>query len=80
MNYLAQSRSEEDKTSYLQPFEESLATAEGEKPLEENVDRRRKIAMDFGVIRCEAERNARTRPWCECAEEMKDRVSVFSRR
>lgn len=43
MNYLAQGRSEEDKARYLQPFEESLVVTGGQKPFEEDEERRRKV-------------------------------------
>ena len=42
MNYLAQGRSDEEKTGYVQSFEEILTTSEGQKPLEEDEERRRR--------------------------------------
>ncbi|KAI0340745.1 PCI-domain-containing protein [Trametopsis cervina] len=45
VNYLAQGRSEEEKTSFVQPFEEVLATAEGQTPFEEDEGRRRTVLV-----------------------------------
>ena len=43
VNYLAQGRSDEEKASFTQPFDDALTTAEGQKPFEEDEDRRRKV-------------------------------------
>lgn len=43
VNYLAQGRSDEEKAAFVQPFEEALTTAEGQKPFEEDEERRRKV-------------------------------------
>jgi translation initiation factor 3 subunit M len=43
VNYLAQSRSEDERAGLLQQFEETLATAEGQKPFEEDEERRRSV-------------------------------------
>ncbi len=43
VNYLAQGRSDEEKASFSQPFEDALATAEGQKPFEEDEGRRRAV-------------------------------------
>lgn len=43
VNYLAQGRSDEEKASFTQPFEDALATAEGQKPFEEDEERRREV-------------------------------------
>lgn len=41
VGYLAQGRSDEEKATYIQPFQEILAIKEGEKPLDEDEGRRR---------------------------------------
>ncbi|KAI0787178.1 hypothetical protein BC629DRAFT_1515435 [Irpex lacteus] len=43
VNYLAQGRSDEEKASFTQPLEDALATAEGQKPFEEDEERRRAV-------------------------------------
>ena len=43
VNYLAQGRSDEEKTAFVQPFEDILATPEGQKPFEEDEERRRVV-------------------------------------
>ncbi|PIL37471.1 hypothetical protein GSI_01165 [Ganoderma sinense ZZ0214-1] len=43
VNYLARALPEDGRPAYIQPFQESLATPEGQKILEEDEDRRRKV-------------------------------------
>ena len=40
---MAEGKSEEDKAVYVRPFSEILTTAEGKKPLAEDVERRRRV-------------------------------------
>ncbi|EJF62277.1 PCI-domain-containing protein [Dichomitus squalens LYAD-421 SS1] len=47
VNYLARALPEEGRPAYIQPFQESLATPEGQKPLDEDEERRRQI---FGTV------------------------------
>lgn len=43
VNCLAQGRSDEEKATFVQPFEEALTTAGGQKPFEQDEERRRKV-------------------------------------
>ncbi|KAI0758225.1 PCI-domain-containing protein [Fomes fomentarius] len=43
VNYLARALPEDGRPAYVQPFEQSLATPEGQKPIEEDEERRRKV-------------------------------------
>ncbi|KAM5534416.1 hypothetical protein V8D89_011883 [Ganoderma adspersum] len=43
VNYLARALPEDGRPAYIQPFQDSLATPEGQKPLEEDEERRRKV-------------------------------------
>lgn len=43
MNYIAGDVSEEEQAKYAQPFQEALAVSEGEKPIEEDEEKRRAI-------------------------------------
>ena len=47
VNYLARALPEDGQAAYIQPFQDSLATAEGQKTLEEDVERRRQV---FGTV------------------------------
>ncbi|TBU32985.1 PCI-domain-containing protein [Dichomitus squalens] len=47
VNYLARALPEEGRPAYIQPFQESLATPEGQKPLDEDEERRRQV---FGTV------------------------------
>ncbi len=47
VNYLARALPEDTRAAYIQPFQESLASAEGQKPIEEDEERRRKV---FGSV------------------------------
>ncbi|KZT24562.1 PCI-domain-containing protein [Neolentinus lepideus HHB14362 ss-1] len=51
VNYIGRGRSDEDRTALIQPFQGALRTAEGAKPIEEDVERRRKIlSMVIGEV------------------------------
>lgn len=41
--YLARGRSEEEQAAYLQPFHDTLSTPEGQKPIDEDEPRKKKI-------------------------------------
>ncbi|KAI0089175.1 PCI domain-containing protein [Irpex rosettiformis] len=43
VNYLAQGRSDEEKATFIQPFENDLTISEGQPPLEEDEERRRAV-------------------------------------
>ncbi|KAI0722590.1 PCI-domain-containing protein [Earliella scabrosa] len=43
VTYLARTLPEDGRAAYIQPFQESLATSEGQKPIEEDEERRRKV-------------------------------------
>ncbi|KAI1796046.1 PCI-domain-containing protein [Ganoderma leucocontextum] len=43
VNYLARALPEDGRPAYIQPFQESLATPEGQKPLDEDEERRRQV-------------------------------------
>ncbi|KAL4247025.1 translation initiation factor 3 subunit M [Abortiporus biennis] len=43
VTYLARPLTEEERTAYIQPFQELVSTPEGQKPLSEDVDRQRTI-------------------------------------
>ncbi|KAK7062123.1 eukaryotic translation initiation factor 3 subunit M [Favolaschia claudopus] len=43
VNYIVRNRSEEERTTFIRPFQDVLKTEPGKKPLEEDDDRRRKI-------------------------------------
>lgn len=43
VNYLARSLPEEQRPAFVQPFQDALVTAEGQKPLEEDADRRSQV-------------------------------------
>ena len=40
---MAQGRTDEERTAFIQPFSHALTTKEGEKSLEEDEERRRKV-------------------------------------
>ncbi|KAI0371602.1 PCI-domain-containing protein [Pilatotrama ljubarskyi] len=43
VNYLARTISEEGRPDFIQPFEEAVKTSEGQKPIEEDVERKRQV-------------------------------------
>jgi len=43
VNYVVRNRSDEDRAAFIKPFQDILKTEEGQKPLEEDAARRRKI-------------------------------------
>ncbi|KAJ3807992.1 PCI domain-containing protein [Lentinula aff. lateritia] len=43
VNYLVRNQPDEDRAASIRPFQEALASIEGQKPLSEDVERRRKI-------------------------------------
>ncbi|KAI9000684.1 PCI-domain-containing protein [Trametes punicea] len=43
VTYLARTVPEDARTAYIQPFQDALTTAEGQKPIEEDEQRRRKV-------------------------------------
>ncbi|CDO69565.1 hypothetical protein BN946_scf184759.g5 [Trametes cinnabarina] len=43
VHYLSRSVPEDGRQTYVQPFEDALATPEGQKPIEEDEERRRKV-------------------------------------
>lgn len=43
MNYLARSISEDGRAAFVQPFQDAVTTPEGQKPIEEDEERRRKV-------------------------------------
>jgi translation initiation factor 3 subunit M len=43
VTYLARSRSEEEQTTFIAPFQEALAVKEGEKPVEEDETKKRTV-------------------------------------
>jgi translation initiation factor 3 subunit M len=43
VNYIVRNQSDEDRAAFIRPFQEALKTGEGQKPLEEDVERRKKI-------------------------------------
>lgn len=45
MNYTVRNRSEEDRTAFIRPFQEALKTDSGQKPIEDDDERRRKIFL-----------------------------------
>ncbi|KAI0080812.1 PCI-domain-containing protein [Panus rudis PR-1116 ss-1] len=45
VNYLARSLPEDQRSTYVQPFQDILTTQEGQKPLEEDEERRRKAIV-----------------------------------
>lgn len=45
VNYVVRNRSEEDRAAFIKPFQDALKTGEGQKPLEEDIDRRKKIFL-----------------------------------
>ncbi|KAK7696295.1 hypothetical protein QCA50_000949 [Cerrena zonata] len=45
VNYLALSLPEDQRPPYVQPFQDTLTTPEGQKPLEDDVERRKKILV-----------------------------------
>ncbi|KAI0722310.1 PCI-domain-containing protein [Cerioporus squamosus] len=49
-NYLARALPEDGRAAYIQPFQESLASAESQKPIDEDEERRRKV---FGSVLAE---------------------------
>jgi len=45
VNYTVRNRSEEDRTAFIRPFQEALKTDSGQKPIEDDDERRRKIFL-----------------------------------
>jgi translation initiation factor 3 subunit M len=45
VNYVVRNRSEEDRAAFIKPFQDALKTAEGQKSLEEDTVRRKKIFL-----------------------------------
>ena len=43
MNYIVRNRSEEERTTFIRPFQEALRTEKTQKPIEEDEERRRNI-------------------------------------
>ncbi|KAH9854993.1 PCI-domain-containing protein [Lenzites betulinus] len=43
VNYLARTISEDGREAFIQPFQDAATTVEGQKPIEEDEDRRRKV-------------------------------------
>lgn len=43
MNYIVRNRSEEERGSFIRPFQDVLKTEEGKKPIEEDEERRKTI-------------------------------------
>ncbi|RPD66815.1 PCI-domain-containing protein [Lentinus tigrinus ALCF2SS1-7] len=43
VNYLARALPEDGRAAYIQPFQESVSTPEGQKPIEEDEEKRRKV-------------------------------------
>ncbi|OSD04495.1 PCI-domain-containing protein [Trametes coccinea BRFM310] len=45
VSYLARSVSEDGREAYIQPFQDALSTPEGQKPIDEDEERRRKVLV-----------------------------------
>lgn len=45
VNYLVRNQPDEERAASIRPFQEALASTEGQKPLSEDVERRRKILV-----------------------------------
>jgi translation initiation factor 3 subunit M len=43
VNYVVRNRSDEDRAAFIKPFQDILKTDEGQKPLEKDEPRQRKI-------------------------------------
>jgi translation initiation factor 3 subunit M len=43
VNYIVRNKSDEDRAAFIRPFQDALKTAEGEKSIEEDEDRKKKI-------------------------------------
>jgi translation initiation factor 3 subunit M len=43
VNYIVRNQSDEERAAFIRPFQDVLKTAEGQKPLEQDEERRRKI-------------------------------------
>jgi translation initiation factor 3 subunit M len=43
VNYIVRNRSEEERAAFIRPFQDALKTEDGQKPLEKDEERRRKI-------------------------------------
>lgn len=52
VNYLALSLPEDQRPNYVQPFQDVLTTQEGQKPIEEDEERRRKaLTLVLGEVK-----------------------------
>lgn len=52
MNYIVRNQSDEERVAFIRPFQDVLKTGEGQKPLEEDEGRRKKIfAMAIQEVR-----------------------------
>lgn len=52
MNYIVRNQSDEERVAFIRPFQDVLKTGEGQKPLEEDEERRKKIfAMAIQEVR-----------------------------
>lgn len=45
VDYLAQGRTDEERTAFIHTFQNGLTVREGQKPLEEDDERRRKVLL-----------------------------------
>lgn len=43
MNYIVRNQSDDERAAFIRPFQEALKTGEGQKPLDEDEERRKKI-------------------------------------
>ena len=67
VNYLARSLPEEQRPSFVQPFQDALATTEGQTPFEKDEERRRqvlsKVVDEVKDLGDGSERGAHVLPW-----------------
>jgi translation initiation factor 3 subunit M len=74
VNYIVRNRSEEERTTFIRPFQEALRTEKTQKPIEEDEERRRTIfSMVLIEIKGLGEGSDKGRPSCGSCSIITDR-------